>query len=89
MKRKAVDNTVSRYVSFCKSFWEKTKLEQSKLKKLKMQLLIHYITEYILYSDNYLITRNQACNIARRIIYSNSEQRVKRYYKAVLRECLR
>ncbi len=67
---------ISKSVSFCKHILgnKKNFLERRLIsRKIRMQFVMRYITECILYSDNYLITCHQARAIAKMFYFSKNE----------------
>ena len=79
-------------MSFCKFLLEKTNRRSGKhvlANKDKMQTVLDCITEYVLFFDNYLITRNQACSIARKMFYSAGNKDLNNGFYKVIQECLR
>ncbi len=78
-------------VSFCKYFFvnKKYSSKQKLIRKLKKMFLMHYITECVLLSDNYLITAHQARVMAQKYFHTPAGRILLRNAAAVLKECLR
>ena len=79
---------VSKSVSFCKYFFinDKYYTKKRRIKKIKTQIVMRYITEKILISDNYLITGTQARFIAERYFRNLPDKFVLRNAAAIIRE---